>query len=254
MSIPVHKLGKQAPKIDTRTLKLSNYLRKLPPIPPEVSWITKLKAAMPIPMYLNDQLGDCVIAAAGHMIQQWNFYAGHPSQPSDADILKAYEDVGGYVPGDPSTDNGAVMLDCLKYWRKTGIGGHKIVAFAALDTSNIREMQAAIYLFGSLYVGIALPLSVQGTDDWTVATGGVYTDKGEPGGWGGHCVNLPASSPITYTCETWGDSLKMSHNFLKDYLDEGYVVLSQEWLDANQMSPEHFDLTGLLADLHSLVS
>ncbi len=71
-------------------------------------------------MYLNDQLGCCVEAAAAHMIQQWNFYAGHPAKPTDQDVLSAYEAVGGYVPGDPNSDNGTDMLAFLNWWRQTG--------------------------------------------------------------------------------------------------------------------------------------
>jgi hypothetical protein len=251
MSRPIYKLGKRPPRIDSRTFKLSKYLR-LPPIPEEVSWITKLKAAEAIPMYLNDQLGDCVIAAAGHMVQQWNFYAGHPFQPTDADILAAYGAVGGYNPDDPGSDQGADMLTMLNYWRKTGLAGHRILAYMSLDWTNLEEFRAAILLFGSAYMGIQLPLSVQGADDWVVGDGGIYTSQGSPGGWGGHCVNFPASSAITHTCETWGSMLKCSHNFLMDYADEGYVVLSPDWMNVVGLSPSAFNLNQLMADLAAL--
>src|ERR1700690_2258620 len=94
------KTGKKPARFDARTLKMAKYIKKaLPARPAEVSWITKLVAAEPLPMYLNDKLGCCVAAGPGQMIQQWNFYAGHPAQPSDADILAAYCAVGGYSPG-----------------------------------------------------------------------------------------------------------------------------------------------------------
>ena len=40
-------------------------------------------------------------------------------------------------------DNGAVILDVLNYWRKTGIGGHPISAYAdlkELDAGNVELM------------------------------------------------------------------------------------------------------------------
>lgn len=250
------KTGKRAPRLDLRTLKLAQYLPAiLPPPPAEVSWVTHVPSW---PMLLNDSLGDCVPAAAGHMVQQWTTYA-HSSAtqgdgsftPSDHDILKVYEVIGGYIPGEPSTDNGAFMLDMLNYWRKTGIAGHKIVAYVAVDLARVDEIKTAIQLFGSLYLGIQLPLSVQGANRWIVPDGGAYGD-GSPGTWGGHCIPVFAASPQTLTCVTWGSTLKMSWNFLKDYADEAYCVLSQDWIDKNGLSPSQLNLAQLLADLTRL--
>jgi len=256
------KLGKKAPVIDSRTLKLSNYLKPTPtfsppppalaPAPPEASWITKLEAAEKIPMYLNDVLGTCVPAAAGHMIQQWSFYAGHPWQPTDEDILLAYESVAGYIPGQPQTDQGCDILSFLKYWQKTGLGGHKILGYTSVDYLDLEEVQIAIELFGNVFTGLQLPLFVQGANLWTVPDGGIYSDEGQPGGWGGHCVPTPAGSPITKTCETWGTVLKMSNNFHHDYVDEAYAVLSPDWLETGNVSPSLLDLEQLEADLNEL--
>lgn len=245
-------LGKKAPRLDHRTLRLAKYLTIKPEVylpPNEVSWITRLQSAEQLPMYLNDDIGDCVAAAAGHMIQQWNFYAGHPAKPTDQDIQKSYEDVGGYIPGDPSTDNGMDMLSYLKYWRTVGVGGHKILAFVSVDFTNISEVKAAIQLFGNLYIGLALPVAAQGQGAWTVSDNWTNTDNGQPGSWGGHCVPLFAASMLTRTCVTWGVGLKMSDNFFEDYCDEAYAVLSSEWMDVTGHSPMGLDLSQLKSDL-----
>jgi hypothetical protein len=97
----VHKLGKQAPRIDHRTLKMARY--RVPgaiTVPPEVSWVTEVPSW---PMMLNDQIGCCTVSAGGHQIEQWTTYTGNPFTPSDSAILTAYEDpsVGDYRPGDP---------------------------------------------------------------------------------------------------------------------------------------------------------
>lgn len=258
------KLGKRPVTLDrrkdTRILQFGKYRLtgdlgkpepQLPTNPPsEVSWITKLAAAQALPMYLNDQLGCCVEAAAGHMIQQWSFYAGKPSQPTDNDILAAYEAVGGYVPGDPSTDNGTDMLQFLQYWQSTGVGGHKIITYMSVDWTNAAEVQDAVSIFGNLYTGIGLPVSAQGANDWIVADGGIYSASGQPASWGGHCIPFVASSPITKTCMTWGTTLKASHNFFVDYTDEAFVVLSSEWIEANGLSPSLLNLVQLEADLN----
>jgi hypothetical protein len=251
------KLGKKAPRLDKRTLQFKNYRIKgatpvgvLPPIPAEVSWVTKVP--QPWGMYLNDTLGCCVEAAMGHMVKQWSFYAGDPFIPTDQDVLTAYEQIGGYVPGDPSTDNGSDMLTALNYWRQTGIAGHKITAYMAIDPTNLSEIREAIQLFGNLFVGIQLPLSAQGETAWTVADGGIYTPDGQPGSWGGHCVPFMASSPLTHTCVTWGGTLKASHNFALDYIDEIWACLSPDWIAATGLSPSQLKMAQLMSDLEAV--
>lgn len=246
------KLGKRPVKLDPRTLRLGNYFfkKELPSVPDEVSWVVKVPSW---PMYLNDELGDCVVAASGHMIEQWSFYANPPGVlPHDQQILQAYEDISGYVPGDPSTDNGATMLDALNYWRKTGIADHKIWAYAKVNIRNRDEVRASIQLFGNLYVGLQMPISAQGQDAWTVADGGIYGSDGQRGGWGGHCVPIVAASPQTVTCITWGEVLKMSWNFLEDYADEAYAVLSLDWVQRSGTTPSMLNLDQLSLDLASI--
>jgi len=242
---------------DSRILQFSKYrIAREPGLPPvpvtEASWITKLVAGATLGMYLNDQIGDCVEAAAAHMIQQWTYYAGDAKTVTDADVVKAYSDVGGYVPGDPSTDNGTDMFSFLQYWQNTGLGGHKIIHFLAVNWQEPSEVQDAIQLFGNLYTGLGLPTSAQGQNDWTVPDGGIYGPAGQPYGWGGHCVPFVASSPITETCETWGTTLKASKNFFHDYVDEAFVVLSQDWISANGLSPSLLNLPLLESDLNEL--
>lgn len=244
-------LGKKPPKIDPRTLKLAKYLAPSVIPPAEVSWIMKVAGW---PMLLNDSLGDCVPAAGWHSVEQWSHYANPPGYvPTDADALKTYEVVGGYVPGNPATDNGCVILDMLNYWRQTGIGSHKISGYVSVDLKNQDEIKAAIWLFGNLFLGIQLPVTAQSQQDaWTVADGGVYTDAGAPGSWGGHCVPVMAASPMSLTCITWGQRMKMSWNFLSDYADEAYAILSPDWIGKGNVSPGNVDLETLQADLAAL--
>jgi hypothetical protein len=244
------KLGKRAVRIDPRTFRLQKYLNTRLPAPPvEVSWVTKVPSW---PMYLNDQLGDCVIAAEAHMVNQWSYYAsGVEYRVTEQDVLRAYERVGGYVPNDPWTDTGCDMLSALNDWRHNGIGGHKILGYAQVDQTNLTEVFQAIEIFGSLFTGIQLPISAEYERAWTVPKGGPVMN-GSPGSWGGHAVPIDAASLKSRTCITWGSRLKMSPNFFRDYVDECYAVLSQDWIDAQGLSPSQFNLAQLQADLASL--
>ena len=253
-------LGKRRPRVDSRTFKLARYLAAGVPSPPSHRfWATAPMLSWP--MMLNDQLGDCVIAASGHLIQEWSTLAAPPGTVvTDSQVLKAYEDVGGYVPGDSSTDNGCVMLDALNYWRQTGIGQHQILAYVQVGQATgiagspfQRQFEQAIYLFGAAYIGLALPLTAQGQSTWSVVS---TSGDGAPGSWGGHCVPVLGYSPTGLLCVTWGGLQGMTWNFLRTYCDEAYAVLSSDWIrnagTGAGFAVSGFNLAALESDLAKL--
>lgn len=240
-------LGKLPAVLDHRTLRLERYTQLLPPPPSRAYFQQHVKDW---PMYLNDQLGDCVIAAAGHMIQQWTQYAGKPFTPSNQDILTGYEIIGGYVPGRPDTDNGADMLTALNVWRQQGIAGRKVLAFAGC-TSGIGVRQA-VSLFGNCYIGLALPLTAQEQSGWFIDD--TDPSAAAPGSWGGHCVPVVGYNEKGVTVVTWGGLLNASWNFLHRYCDEAYAVLSQDWIEGGGNAPSGFNQAQLLADLGSVTA
>jgi hypothetical protein len=244
------KLGKGPARIDPRTLQLAKYIAPTAIAPPPVKedWAKKVAQW---PMMLNDSLGDCTCACAGHMIEQWTTYTGKTVILPDNAVLTAYEDVGGYNPADPNTDNGAVILDVLNYWRKTGIGGRQILAFAALEPKNHMEFKDSVALFGNCYIGVALPVSAQNQSVWAVPPGGP-TGQGAPGSWGGHAIPIVAYDTRGLTVVTWGALKRMTWGFLDTYCDEAYAVLSQDWIDQTNLAPNNFDLAALQADLQQI--
>ena len=139
------------------------------------------------------------------------------------------------------------MLTALKYWRKTGIAGHKIAAFISLKPGNQTELEQAIALFGNVYLGFALPLSAQNQERWEIDDGD--PQAAVPGSWGGHCVPGVQYEPNLRTAVSWGGLLQFTANFYARYCDEAYAVLSQDWIEANGKSPSGFDLAQLQADL-----
>lgn len=251
------KLGKLAPKIDKRTLKFRDYLKApkevvIPYPTPKQDYISKVPS---FPLYGNDILGDCVEAASGHMIQMWDAYA-NPSKPipTRAQIVSAYSAITGYIPGDPSTDNGTVILDALNYWKSNGIAGRKIVGYAALNPGDLIELRQAVELFGCAMIGVQLPVTAQDQEAWTVKS---TTGDGSPGTWGGHCLPVGAydyTTPdkIRNEIVTWGQTMLMSNNFYKEYSDEAYVVFSEEFMEPSGLSASGFDLAALEADLAAL--
>ena len=246
-------LGKKHAKLDSRTLKAAKYMSSMPgyhAAPPWRDWTDK--AAPNWGMMLNNSLGDCTVAATGHLVQTWTSEHGSELTIPDSAILKAYEDVGNYKPGDPSTDNGAQMLDVLNYWRNTGIGGHKINSFVQIDYHNLDEVKAAINLFGAIYVGVMLPTSAQKQTTWTGSTDRPLTGDNSPNSWGGHAIMAATYDRSTITFITWGTKQRADWQWWADYVDECYAVISNEWVTANMAAPNGFDLAALVADLSTL--
>jgi len=243
------KLGRLKPH-DPAThprLRLGNYLTAYPAAPALVDYISAVNAW---PMYGNDTIGDCTVAAAGHMIQAWTRYGqGATVTISEADVIAAYSAVSGYVPGRPSTDQGAVMQDVLSYWRKTGIGGHKILGYAEVDLRNAAELKAAMDLFGHVYLGINCPdTALDQFDDgqpWDVESGAEIE--------GGHAIDWGyAETGANHEVITWGAVEEMTPAFLAKYGEEAWVVLSQEWINAAGSNPEGLNVAALNADFTAM--
>jgi hypothetical protein len=254
MLVPGKRLGKHARKIDPRTLELSTYDRGLPTPPAAVTLSGKVPEW---PLYMNDELGDCAIAAPAHEIECWTANAGRERSLTMADVLKAYEEVSGYTPRDPkhpthnATDNGCVMLDVLHHWRHQGIGKDKITAYVLVSHTEVLQLQQTVWLLGGVYLGLRLPetaqLQLDNKEPWTVVA---MVGKGEPNSWGGHAVNIVDYDEHYATCVTWGLLQKMSWEFIQAYADEAYGVLSSDWMNAStHKSPHGFDMPLLLDDL-----
>lgn len=248
------KLGKLAPRHDDRTLKLHNYidLAALPPAPTSTNRVQPFAARFP--MFMNDTLGDCTCAAVGHMQQFWGDLSGAKEQFTDTDIELLYEKVGGYVPGNPSTDNGADELTVLNYWRKFGIksgtGQKKIFGYASVNPSHVEMVKVGSWLFEGLYIGVALPVTAQTQPVWDVVPNGGA--DAEPGSWGGHAVPVVDYNASTLTIVTWGALKEMTWAFWNKYIDEAYAVLSTDAVKASGVTAEGFKLAQLTADIKGL--
>lgn len=241
------KLGKRAAKRDSRTLKLASYTKALTPAPLSCDMISG--TVTDIGMMLNDVLGDCTIATIGHIIQQWTAEAGDQVILGDDVIQKLYELIAGYVPGDLTTDNGAVILDVLNYWHKNPIEGNILSAYVSVNPGVTQQVKNAIFYFGCAYIGVQLPISSQSQDIWDVPFEGAI-GNGAIGSLGGHAIPVVAYNNDYVVCITWGQLKKMTWNFFLTYCDECYGLLSPDWIDpVTGKCPVDFDLVQLQTDL-----
>lgn len=202
------------------------------------------------PMYGNADIGDCTAACVGHQIQAWTCYTGTEVDIPEPDIIQLYCAVSGYIPGKPSTDNGATVQDTLTYMRKNGVpvAGHKILAFAQLK--DLAKIHDALWMFGSVYLGFDCPESALEQFDadqpWTVVPGSPIA--------GGHAVPVQyaGTGNVPYQVVTWGRLQGMTQAFVDEYVEEAWVIITNDWLDKNGHTPEGLNLQALGADLAAL--
>ena len=172
-----------------QALRVGDYLDKtaLPPIPDDNSW----SHGVDWQMFLNDTYGDCTCAAVGNKIILDTTIKGNRFAPPDQAIKDIYFDLTGGV------DSGLPLETVLAYWRKEGVAGHKIGAYARVDLHNAFQVRAAMYLFGGLYCGMLIP-------DFAMKQGVWDLNLPEKSIEGGHCVLLTDYHRWGKMCATWG--------------------------------------------------
>jgi hypothetical protein len=241
-------------------LSLGNYLGHSLPAPPATCDYTKAAAAALSQMYDNDTLGDCVIAGMAHVVGVLTGNAGTPPFIyTNAQIIALYSTIGGYVPGDPSTDNGCNEETALNYWENNGApsGSNQIAGWLAVNPADPSEYRAALWLFENLYFGLELP------DAWITpeppsASGFVWNVAGAPDPDNGHCVAGVGYHAQGVVIDTWGMTGTMTDAAIAKYCAKRahgslYTVVSQDAINkATQKAPTGFDWSQLVADFDSM--
>jgi hypothetical protein len=251
-------LGKKPAVKDMRVPRLSKHAAGLPPPPSSSNWYADVADWC---MLANDQVGDCVDAAAMHMILQQMSYTMAPAKPllpTDAEVIAVYSANTGYIPGNVSTDQGSFVLGpngLMQYWLTHGIvcGGvlNKPTAFLQITQPNPVEWQQAIAIFGSLMIGMQLPASIVDGDTvpdvWADPTGPIA---------GGHEILLAGYAQTrlgtVYDLVSWGSLYKVTEDFLLNTMDEAVCVIDPAFFSVTGKNPAGLDMAALTADMDVL--
>ncbi|MCM3879950.1 MAG: hypothetical protein ND807_07575 [Vicinamibacterales bacterium] len=220
---PIFKLGKAKARRDSRNLKLKAILRVPVEVPKEYDFDTS-HAGVPTPVFANDRFGDCVIAGRAHQTLRFELLEQKKIiRITDTDVVQEYfRETGG-------ADDGLVVLDSLKRWRKQGwkAAGDKyfITAFAEIDRKSASEVKRTVFTDLGAGLGLSLPLTAQrefaAGKAWNKTTGSGSTRNS----WGGHYVYVCGYTTLGPMCVTWGRKQQMSWAFFKKYCDEAYAVI-----------------------------
>lgn len=175
----------------------------------------------------NATYGDCTIAGIDHLWRaQKILFNGKYTPPTELALTNEYFSLTG------GQDTGLNEEFVLTTASKEGIFGITAEAFAPVSTTSLLQQHQAVAYYGGCYLGIACPQSAQvqfqNGEPWTYE--GEQTEDG-------HCVVALGYGPNGgLHCATWGGIAVLTPSFLAHYLDEAWVVLSKELVEAKKDS------------------
>ncbi len=191
-------------------------------------------------------VGDCGFAGAVHLEMATAAETSDLVTWPDSD-----EVVSAYLAYNNGVDQGVSLANLLAYWRSTGLWGRKIAAYAPVNVHNKAELWAACNLFGALYIGIAVPAPA----DEQFAQGRPWSLTHTPADYqimGGHCVVITSKTVAGGTVVTWGQEQSFTNAWLSTYLEEAWVAITPEQIEANG-NGYGLDMVQLQTDLDRVV-
>jgi hypothetical protein len=227
------RLGRTRPVARCPRFSLRNYLTREIAPPPATCSYAKPAAKALANIYMNDTLGDCVIAGIGHVVGVLTGNAGAPYIYTNEQIVQLYSAIGGYVPDDPATDKGCDEQTALNYWENKGApaGTNQIAGWLSVNAADPTEFRTALYLFENLYFGLELP------DAWInpmpSEPGFVWNVAGPSDPNNGHCVVGVGYTAEGVTIDSWGMTGLITNKAVEKYAvpdsaGELYTVVSQD--------------------------
>lgn len=265
----VHVGGRLVPK-RPHALKLHSYnvnLAAWPATPASTSY-GQTAAAQPVLTDIlgNDQLGDCTEANSYHLQALRQAAAGGPVfHPTLDQVIATYSRDGGYVVGQPETDQGCDEVTVLTNAKNLGITNDvtvdKLAGFVQVDASNRDLVRAAVTMFVGASVCMSLPDAwvspMPSAPGWTwdVPAGGFVPDPSN-----GHCFTLGDQSDAALQCWSWGMPFTLTYDALAAGGNDGaggalYVLVDSEILAAaSQTAPDGLDWATLIKDFQTIPS
>lgn len=243
-------LGKAPAIHDPRDLVFARYrTTPLPKLPSQFGHEGLVKSWG---MLANDRVGDCYVAGSMHETMLLNAEGGKTVLFTDDCAIKDYSGITGY-DGTPATDKGTQCRDGFKYRQQTGLidaAGvrHKIGPFGTLPVGDINRLLEALYIFGTVGIGVQLPTSAMDQFNagkpWSVVRGSSIE--------GGHYVPVVAKRDMIYIV-TWERLVPVTNAFIAKYMDEGWFYQTEESL-TNGKTLEGFDANALQEDSLALAA
>lgn len=250
------KLGKLAPQ--EAPLKLRTFLTAPLPEPPREANLDALYL-LDSECFGNDTVGDCAIAGPAHETLFWERHNGREvADITTEDVLRWYGEVTGYDPQDPSTDQGSVVADVVRFRRTTGLVDSKGVAHKIATGLGVSltpdAVKQAINLFDVCGLGIQVPASLMDQTNQAQRAGvpPIWTVVEDSPIKGGHYIAAIAYDEHFLYVNSWGLTCRMSWDFFDTYTDEAWAYASEEDVNGKGISPDGIDWATLRKEINQL--
>ena len=211
-------LGKHAPRLDPRNVKLRDVLRAdLPPLPERFD--AEDHYLIPSRMFCNDTLGDCVIACRANLQMMMMAVDGRIIIPTEDEVKREYfRETGG-------EDTGLNLTDSLNDWHKRGwIVGGKVCRIGGWASVELDDHEAICRAMVTPGFGLALGEIITDREQQEFEAGQSWDVAGDDSSGGGHCISCFAYTPDGPVVRTWARKQQESWAFFAERADEAMVV------------------------------
>jgi hypothetical protein len=165
----------------------------------------------------NTKLGDCFPTACVNAVQTFIYRGKAPLVTLD-DLLaiETYEDMAGYNPSMPSTDQGTNPDKGFTWWANNAIAGYQLSNVTTIDPTDELAIHNEISRddgIGSVILLVNLSVEQQNQRVWMPV--------GVPGSWGPHAVCADSYGGSLIKITSWGEEFYIDRSYL---LKSGFVL------------------------------
>jgi hypothetical protein len=255
-----YKYGRRPPK-NAPALSLGTFLSAVVPAhPSSEDYLATLPGWQ---MLGNDVAGDCNAVTWANMRRLVTATLATEYYPTQAQVWEFYEtqnpqfNPAGTAQTDgpgSSSDQGMDVQTGLEYLHASGgPDGVKAVAFAKVDPTKASEVEAALAIFGGIWLGIV----VLDANQQEFAKGQAWTDVKGSKVDGGHAILAGGYTPKDVKFITWARETEFAPSFWDGevngtpLVEEAWVVIWPELLGSAGFT-QGIDLAQLKADYQAL--
>ena len=188
----------------------------------------------------NAYLGDCVEAGTYRASEVWSYKAsGNEMKPTNTEAIGLYSAVTGYIPGDPSTDQGTDPIAAFQYLMTKGLkladGTTSIwKAVFEVDTRNYTDWQSCICEAGVVFLAINCYQSFMNVEQWGTWAPPGKNDANEGGHW---VMSARYPNQSGFWIKSWGMDIFMPRETAAACVQNAYTAISPEWIETTGDTP-----------------
>jgi hypothetical protein len=229
--MPGFKYGRRPPKNHPAITLAPLLTGVVPAHPAAADYLARLSKWQ---MLGNDQYGDCVAVTWANLRRLVTAFLSSEKYPTLSQVEALYKTQN---PGFPDQDDGMDIQTCLEYLvAHGGPDGVKALGFAKVDPANAAEVDAAIAIFGSVWLGINVLRA--NMDDFNAGRPWDYHPSSpEDGGHsiitGGYGDPRPGALAGDRDFVTWAEETSFTDAFWNHETEEAWVVIWPEHLTSN---------------------